>query len=383
MRIAIKAHGLRVAGGLSVGLNIIDAMGRVAPEHTYFCTVPSGLGYEDICQRIPNCRVYGYRHTGGLLRRFIFEGWKLPRLVREFRPDVIFALGSTGLINTSFPQAVLVQNAHRLYSAHHAGPIGLRQRIMRRLRDWRFRRALTYAHMVFCQTNAMISRLRKVCGYRGPVELCPKAVSIDIIEESSPSPPSSLAPFTDKFRLFCLTKYYAHKNLEGLVETFCRFRHELQDCIVLLTISPQQGRKARRLLARIEQEGLQDMVVNVGPLPQSELGAYYQHCDALILPTFLESFSGTYLEAMRFGCPILTSDLEFAHEICVDSAIYFDPWNVSSMKDAVLRLKNNPDIGRRLVRLGREQLQKFPTSWDDIARHVLRHLDSLAKGASY
>lgn len=119
----------------------------------------------------------------------------------------------------------------------------------------------------------------------------------------------------------------------------------------------------------IKSRGLEDSIINVGPLSQQDLGAFYKHCDALVMPTRLESFSGTYLEAMHFGMPILTSDLDFAHEVCGDAALYFNPWNAESIRDAILTLKSRPELKQDLVAKGQARLRAgFKTTWDGVAR---------------
>ena len=102
-----------------------------------------------------------------------------------------------------------------------------------------------------------------------------------------------------------------------------------------------------------------------------------QPCQALFLPTLLESFSVTYLEAMHFGVPVLTSDLDFARFVCGDAAIYFDPWDPGSIKDAILRLRTDSDLGRELVARGHERLRAEFKSWDEIAADAVTSLESL------
>jgi hypothetical protein len=48
----------------------------------------------------------------------------------------------------------------------------------------------------------------------------------------------------------------------------------------------------------------------------SDVPKWYKATQALLLPTLLESFSGTYIEAMHFERPIFTSNLDFAKEVC-------------------------------------------------------------------
>ena len=112
---------------------------------------------------------------------------------------------------------------------------------------------------------------------------------------------------------------------------------------------------------------------------QSQLAAYYEHTDALLLPTLLESYSGTYNEAMRFHRPVLTSDLDFAHAVCGDAAVYFDPWNPADIASAIVRLKNDADLRRRLVAAGDQQKERASKSWDEIAASVMNELAALTK----
>ncbi len=163
-----------------------------------------------------------------------------------------------------------------------------------------------------------------------------------------------------------------------LVEVMDRFRDELPDTIAVITIDAHQHKKDRRLLDRIKKYGLEDRIINVGSLTQEQLADYYNSCDCLVMPTLLESFSGTYLEAMHFGMPILTSDLDFAHEVCGDAALYFDPWDAASIKDSILRLKNDLDLRHNLVEKGRTRLsESFGRTWEDIVENILQELSLL------
>jgi glycosyltransferase involved in cell wall biosynthesis len=172
-----------------------------------------------------------------------------------------------------------------------------------------------------------------------------------------------------------LTRYYAHKNLERVVEAFDRHREALREVTCVLTIAPDQHPRAAELLRTIKARGLEDRIVNLGPLRQDELAATYLACDVLLHPTLLESFSSAYLEAMHFGRPILTSDLDFAHEVCGDAAEYFDPWRADAIKDALLALRDRPERRAELVERGRSRLEHALRSWPEILRDALAVLE--------
>ena len=229
--------------------------------------------------------------------------------------------------------------------------------------------------LLLCQTEAAAKRIQDVYGYKGKAAICPNAVSRFTLNENGTSEVDDLVrPYQDCLKLFYLTSYYPHKNLEVLVDLFDRYRDELSSVVLFLTIAPDQHAVAGKFLETIGRKGLNDRIVNIGPIPQESLGAYFRGMDALLMPTLLESFSGSYIEAMHFGLPILTSDLDFAHEVCGDSAIYFDPWNVATIKDAILKFKNNPKSAEEMVSKGKSQLQDKFRSWDQIAETLLQDL---------
>ncbi len=377
MRIAILAHNLRVGGGASVGQNILAALGRIAPEHEYFVSIPAERGYHDLCRVLPNCQVEMYVGGGGVVRRLRYDRYRLSEKVRAFRPDVVLGLGNMGVRRPGCPAAILVHNSHRIYPTKHAGPIPLRQKINRWLRSLHLRLQLPRMDMVFCQTETMRRRFIKTYRFCKPVKLFPNAVSTKTLQSSAKNRPAVFAELEGRFVLFCLTGYAPHKNLEGIVKTFAQYRDELQDVTVILTVCPEQGKAARRFLRSISRNRLASQIKSVGVVPQTELAGYFEHSDGMFFPTLLESFSGTYIEAMHFGCPTITSDLDFAHEICGDAAIYCDPWSPESIKNTILRLKNEPHLREDLVEKGKSRLQTLFRSWDDIVAIALHELEEL------
>lgn len=92
------------------------------------------------------------------------------------------------------------------------------------------------------------------------------------------------------------------------------------------------------------------------------------------MPTLMESFSGTYLEAFHFGTPVLTSDLDFARETCGEAALYFDPTDTASIRDAIVRVRNKPLLAALMRVSGEDQLARLEASWDQIAANLLDQL---------
>lgn len=107
----------------------------------------------------------------------------------------------------------------------------------------------------------------------------------------------------------------------------------------------------------------------VGFLPPGELIRAYEKADALLFLSKTESFGFPLLEAMFLGLPVVCPDLPYAHALCGDEAIYFDPNSIGSLEDA---LKNLKDL---LVRGWKPDwsfsLRAIPENWDEVAANIL------------
>lgn len=377
LRIAIIAHALRAGGGISVGHNLIASMLRQGSRHAFWCVMPEGLGYEEVCQGSENVEAHYFRRQGGYWGRWQYDEIVLPRKIQQFRPDVVLCLGNRGLSYNNTPQAILCQDPHLFYPSVHFGRETPFMRALVAYNRWRMGRDLKNTSLLFCQTPVAAKRMKATYHYSGEIALAPNAVSYKVNEAVGDVPmPASLADCKATTRLFCLTRYYPHKNLEKIVEMFEKHDDELKDVAVILTISAQDHPNAGKLLQAISRGGFENRIINVGALPQQELAGYYRNCHALFLPTLLESFSGTYLEAMRFACPILTSDLDFARYVCGDAALYFDPWNTTAMKNAILRIRDTAVVNDLIQKSSLHQTQHF-FSWDAVAQNVLEKLEAI------
>lgn len=102
---------------------------------------------------------------------------------------------------------------------------------------------------------------------------------------------------------------------------------------------------------------------------RAELAALYRHARCLIFPSFYEASAIPPLEAMHFGCPVVTSNIPSMVERCGEAAEYCDPSNIESILAATYRVLNDLDRRAELIRLGYERETFF--SWRAQAKFVL------------
>jgi hypothetical protein len=85
---------------------------------------------------------------------------------------------------------------------------------------------------------------------------------------------------------------------------------------------------------------------------------------------------------MNFGCPILTSHLDFAEYVCGNSAKYFNPWKVDSIKNAILELKNNSELQNKLATEGKRRLSELSGNWHDVAQPLINKIETIFQSAA-
>jgi glycosyltransferase involved in cell wall biosynthesis len=378
MKFVIESAGLTVAGGKELA---IDLMIRLAghTEHAFTFIVPDLGPYRAFSGA--NIRKIVCKRSSDLVQRAFFLNYEVPRICRETKADALLCLSNFAASRCQCPTLVLLQNAWLVYEDPG---IAVRRTLRERLITAYGRHS--YRHLprditIVTQTRVMKSRL---CARYGidprRVVIIPNACSFD-----NPAPSASLAgpeqPENSRpYRFLCLARYYPHKNIEILqqaAERLPAYTSKSAECII--TIAPQQHPAARKLLAKVAASARNGRVKNIGPVESEELPEVYRAADALIHPALLESCSRTYLEAMHFGLPILTSDRDFARESCRDAAVYFDPLDADSVAKTMAGIMEDQALRERLVQNGLRVLAHIPT-WDDIAGRFVAVLEDAARG---
>jgi len=125
------------------------------------------------------------------------------------------------------------------------------------------------------------------------------------------------------------------KNHLFVLEAFHKIWKENQD-FPNLVIAGRFGWKYQSVLDFISSSPFKDKkLFFIESPPDEELEYLYQNAKALIMASIREGFGLPIVEAMAKHKPILASDIEVFKEVAGDYPIYFDPYNVDSLIDAI------------------------------------------------
>lgn len=102
-----------------------------------------------------------------------------------------------------------------------------------------------------------------------------------------------------------------------------------------------------------------NQVIFIDYVSKYELQCFYQGAYAFIFPSLYEGFGLPPLEAMSYGCPIITSTLSSLPEVCGESALYVNPYEVDDIADKLQQILDDQHLRNQLAFKAQKQSQLF------------------------
>lgn len=181
---------------------------------------------------------------------------------------------------------------------------------------------------------------------------------------------------TDNYILFVGT-LQPRKNIKRLIEAFAeviknkKFPKDLQ-----LVIIGKKGWQYEEILEAPGRLEISERVLFLESIGNEELPEFYKHALCMVLPSLYEGFGLPVLEAMKYDCPVITSNVSSLPEAGGDACLYVDPEDTLDIADKITKLLASEKLREELKEKGRKQLQKF--SWEKTARETLKILEETA-----
>ncbi len=160
------------------------------------------------------------------------------------------------------------------------------------------------------------------------------------------------------------------KNIVRLIEAFSKLKDDIK-----LIIIGKKGWLYEEILGAPKKYKIESRVKFLDFVPDEDLPSFYKNALCFVLPSLYEGFGLPVLEAMKYGCPVVASNISSLPEAAGDAALYVDPLNVEDIKKNLELIINNPELRKDLVEKGYKQVKKF--SWEKTARETLRALEGL------
>jgi glycosyltransferase involved in cell wall biosynthesis len=161
------------------------------------------------------------------------------------------------------------------------------------------------------------------------------------------------------------------KNIAKLIEAVSLLKNKE----IKLVVVGKKGWLWEEILAAPEKFKVTDRVKFLDFVGNEDLPSLYKNAQCFVLPSLYEGFGLPVLEAMQFGCPVVTSNVSSLPEVGGDAAIYFDPESVDDIAEKIDKVVSDEKLRAEMVEKGYNQVKKF--SWEKTAKETLKVLEEL------
>jgi len=378
----VQRHALNVARSLLTRAEVDTVHLVVAPWQREMVR-DSGIEIN------PRLIVHSAEMSKGALSRNLWYYRQLPSLSAQVGADVVHLAYPVGVNARAFVCPTVV-TLHDLYPYEIPANFGFPKVIFNRLL---LQQCLCNVGAIACVSDTTLLKLNSYV----PRRLAAKALRIyNCIEaESRCSTDSPIPKWRGEPFLLCVAQHRRNKNISFLLRVFKSLvSRGLVDSAMRLVIVGIAGPETSTIRRTIHQTGLEDNVLLMEGLLESELQWCYRNCAAVLAPSTTEGFGMPIVEALLAGCRVVCSDISAFREIGGDRCRYVSLNGNAERAFAVAiidTLKQPPPppvslpvlsasvIAEQYVRLyrkligfaGAERAQTFSTSASVSERHSL------------
>ena len=288
---------------------------------------------------------------------------KLSRKIDMLSPKLVYTMSGPAYIRISAPHVMGCSNA---YISHaklgQYFELGVKKGFIKLLESFfKFSHIHRCDHLIFQTTTARYGFLKRSFWPLKRTSVVPNALGHSFVKTfSTPLMRSRRCPSLERPLLILVPSAgYKHKNLD-IVLPIAKILDGRYPGLFRFVMTLPEGRDWNNIQIDARKAGLESVIVNIGPFNVAEAPGIYIDSDLMFLPTQLETFSASYLEAMWCGLPIVTSDLPFAHEICGPAAVYVDTKSAQACSMVLTKFLTDEDMFDNLVNAGNEQVLSFP-----------------------
>lgn len=256
---------------------------------------------------------------------------------------------------------------------------------------------LTIYDMIHERYNELFSRNDKTIQYKK--QLLSRASKIIAISESTKKDiiellgidkskieviylGNSMLPIPNKDLNFRLPKNYilfvgsrrGYKNFERFINSIAELLQENKEIFIVCA-----GGGRFDFVEKILFEKLKILKQIIQYNVDDTLLAYlYQNAQCFVFPSLYEGFGIPILESFACGCPLICSNTSSLPEIAREGALYCDPTNEDSIKNAIKKVLNDKQLAEKLIIKGYQRLQEF--SWQRTAIETKKVYESIFYG---
>lgn len=364
MRILINVSTLRNGGGLQVGLNLVKHCLEYSENDIDFFYLINNHFLSLVEHKSDKCFLVD-DYPSNILN---FKNRnKIKSFIQNLKPDLVYSVGAPSYLNIK-NEVIRLTNPWIIYKDQIAyKKISKQEQLKLKLNIYLKKFFLKKTKYVITQTeDAKINIISNLNKEIENVFVVPNVYSYNLEKYKKSNP---IKDYSGTINILVFSALYFHKNIDLCIKIAQILKKEsIHHIKFILTLPNDQYNLFNHEIKRL---GLDEYFVNKRKVALEDIPSLYEESHILFLPTLLEVFSVTFLEAMIFKVPIITTDLSFNRDVCRDAALYFnDYFEGKDVLDKINYLIKNDKVRNDIIEKGNVIINQYKSNNDTYKEHI-------------
>lgn len=356
MKILLNLATLKKGGGHNVGLNFIKCLllFKYDLNNFHFVVAKNSLiEFELKKNKVSNLTLA----PNNPLKRMFFEFFHGNRIIKNNKIDIIYTIFGIGLYPKNCKQVSGSADSNLFFPEinfweHYSGISLIKKSIIDKYRIW----ALKKATAVVFENESMLNKSKELFNLKNTFYSKP-SINLDFREDFLELPSISL---DSKVGLF-LCGWQKNKNYMLIPKLLHEFRNKGFKFQIVITAPKSDKESLNDFMHEIKSLGVEDMVILLGSVKQTQLKALYKKIDYVFLLSKLESFSNNIIESWFFEKILVISNEEWSNAICNDGALFVNRNKPLDIVNKILELENDIEKKSVIVEKANQILKSYPS----------------------
>lgn len=148
------------------------------------------------------------------------------------------------------------------------------------------------------------------------------------------------------------------KNINSIIKAFSQLK-STSFFPYQLIIAGKNGWGYSEIFRLVKKLHLEKDVIFTGYVSEAEKKYLYKNAKLFIYPSFYEGFGIPPLEAMAYGCPVITSSTSSLPEVVSNAGIMVNPYNIDELALTIKKVINDKKLRIDMIKKSLLQARKF------------------------
>lgn len=365
MKILINVSTLRSGGGFQVGLNVLATCLSNDNNNNFYYLINKNFINEVDFPKDKTFIVDDYPSN-----IFNFKNKKnIYKYLKDLKPDIVYSVGSPSYLNFKDSIEVMrLTNPWLIYSNQIAfKKINIYHKLKLKSQIFLKKIFLKNIDYFITQTeDAKINISKNLNKELENIKVIPNIYSYNLEKYKNIEFNKS---YDNLINVLIFSANYFHKNISISISMAKELKQrKINNIRFVLTLPDEEFITLKK---EINFYGLDSYFLNKGKIKLDQIPKLYKDAHILFLPTLLEVFSVTFLEAMIFKLPIITTDLSFNRDVCKNSALYFKDFEKGiDALDMIHKLIKSEDLRNNLIINGCNIVNDYKNNRNMYMEHI-------------